>query len=79
MHPLEIQAYIKDNINAWIKDLPEPAKSVEEARLQGIEDETWWDDYRGAGQGGGGLPWSGYSGGGGGGGSSLPWSGYANR
>ncbi len=41
--------YIKVNLNRWINDLPENAKQIELMRLEGIEDETWWDDYRGAG------------------------------
>ncbi|KKK83946.1 hypothetical protein LCGC14_2788300 [marine sediment metagenome] len=31
----------------WILELPEPARQVELDRASGIEDETWWDDYRG--------------------------------
>jgi len=44
----KIQDYVRANLNRWINDLPENAKQVELMRLQGIEDETWWDDYRGA-------------------------------
>jgi len=47
-YPRPIQEYVKANLNRWINDLPENAKQVELMRLQGIEDETWWDDYRGA-------------------------------
>ena len=32
----------------WIDNLPEPARTVERQRAKAIEDETWWDDYRGA-------------------------------
>ena len=42
-----IQKYIMENKDAWIQDLPEPARSLELERLAGIEDETWWDNYRG--------------------------------
>jgi len=31
----------------WIDKLPEPARTVERQRAIAIEDETWWDDYRG--------------------------------
>jgi hypothetical protein len=43
----EIQQYIQEHKNDWIKDLPEAAQQVEMERLNGIEDETWWDNYRG--------------------------------
>jgi hypothetical protein len=71
----EIQGYIKDNINAWIKDLPQPARSVEESRIRGIEDETWWDDYRGTPApqypwSEGTTPWAGTT-------KTYPWSGAA--
>jgi len=77
-YPAHIQKYILDNRNSWILDLPQPARSVEELRLKGIEDETWWDDYRGETTGGKTHPWSGYSGGGGTIGGTLPWSGYSS-
>ena len=32
----------------WIDKLPEPARTIERERARAIEDETWWDDYRGA-------------------------------
>ncbi len=41
------QDYIKENLSRWINALPENAKKIELMRLHGIEDETWWDDYRG--------------------------------
>lgn len=44
--PPKIREYVKANLNRWINDLPENAKKIELMRLQGIEDETWWDDYR---------------------------------
>ncbi len=31
----------------WILDLPEPARTLEQERLKGIEDGTWWNNYRG--------------------------------
>ena len=31
----------------WIDNLPEPARSLERRRAVEIEDETWWDEYRG--------------------------------
>lgn len=43
----EIRQYILDHKDDWIKDLPEPAKTIELQRLKGIEDESWWDDYQG--------------------------------
>ncbi len=45
----KIQQYIRDNQNGWIKELPQPARFIEEMRLKGIEDETWWNNYRGTG------------------------------
>jgi len=61
-YPKKIQGYIEDNLSRWINDLPENAKQIELMRLQGIEDETWWDDYRGATTTPGSM-WSGYLGG----------------
>jgi len=46
-YPSEIQSYITANLNSWINDLPPAAKQVEEERTAGIEDESWWKDYRG--------------------------------
>ncbi len=48
--PAKIQKYIRDSKDSWIKDLPQPARSIEESRASGIEDGTWWDDYRGTTQ-----------------------------
>jgi len=31
----------------WIDNLPEPARTIERERANAIEDESWWDDYRG--------------------------------
>ena len=42
----EIQTYILRNKDKWIYDLPEAAKKVEQMRLSGLEDGTWWDNYR---------------------------------
>lgn len=42
-----IRDYVRAMVNRWINDLPPNARNVELMRLQGIEDETWWDDYRG--------------------------------
>ncbi len=42
-----IRDYVRTMVNRWINDLPENARNVELMRLQGIEDETWWDNYRG--------------------------------
>ena len=44
----EIQEYIKSNLNSWINDLPPVAKQVEMERAEGIEDESWWDNYSGS-------------------------------
>uniref|UniRef100_A0A6M3J434 Putative structural protein n=1 Tax=viral metagenome TaxID=1070528 RepID=A0A6M3J434_9ZZZZ len=44
----DTQDYILEHKDDWILDLPEPAKSIELERVKGIEDETWWDNYRGA-------------------------------
>jgi len=46
-YPSDVQAYIITNLNNWINDLPPAAKQVEEERATGIEDESWWDNYRG--------------------------------
>ena len=62
-----IRGYVKTNLHRWINDLPGNAKEIELMRLQGIEDETWWDDYRGATSSGG---WQQYGGGATSGGSS---------
>ena len=51
----------------WIDKLPEPARTVERQRAAAIEDETWWDDYRGETTDGG---WQQYGGGSTSGGSS---------
>lgn len=45
--PVKYREYIRINKDRWIQNLPEAAKEVELMRLQGIEDETWWDNYRG--------------------------------
>ena len=45
-HPQGIQDYIMEMRDAWIQDLPEPARTVELDRLKAIEDGTWWDNYR---------------------------------
>ena len=45
-YSLVIQDYIRANMNRWINKLPPAAKQVEQERAQGIEDETWWDNYR---------------------------------
>jgi len=45
-YPKSVRDYVKRNLNKWINKLPENAKQVELMRLKGIEDETWWDDYR---------------------------------
>ena len=45
-YPPDIEAYIIANLNNWINDLPQAAKQVELQRAAGIEDESWWDDYR---------------------------------
>ena len=39
--------YVRANLSRWINYLPPNARNVELMRLQGLEDETWWDDYRG--------------------------------
>jgi len=41
-----IRNYILEHKDDWIKDLPPAAREVEEMRADGIEDETWWDNYR---------------------------------
>lgn len=46
-YPQNIQSYIKQNKDDWIKDLPPASRKVEEMRAKGLEDETWWDNYRG--------------------------------
>lgn len=46
-HPMHIQRYVMEMRDAWIERLPEPARRVELERLKGIEDGTWWDNYRG--------------------------------
>ncbi len=43
----KIQEYIKTNLDNWINDLPPVAKQVELERAKGIENESWWDNYRG--------------------------------
>jgi len=42
----EIKDYIFSHKDDWIEDLPKDARRVEKMRLMGIEDESWWDDYR---------------------------------
>ena len=37
--------YVLDHKDDWMKDLPPNARQIEEWRLRGIEDETWWDGY----------------------------------
>ena len=39
--------YVFDHKDDYIFNYGENAQRVERMRLQGIEDETWWDDYRG--------------------------------
>lgn len=56
-YPKATREYVLANLNRWINDLPENAKRVELMRLQGIEDETWWDDYRGVATKTEGYPW----------------------
>ena len=84
--PKATRDYINANLDSWINDLPENAKRVELMRLRGIEDETWWDDYRGTPEttGGGEYPWSGGTTPQGGttvpsGGGQYPWRGYARK
>ncbi len=38
--------YVLEHKDDWMKDLPPNARQIEEWRLRGIEDETWWDGYR---------------------------------
>jgi len=45
-YPLDIQAYIIANMDNWINDLPPVAKQVEQERASGIDDESWWKNYR---------------------------------
>jgi hypothetical protein len=47
-YPESVKKYVLASKDDWIKDLPENARKVETERLQGIEDESWWDDYRGS-------------------------------
>jgi len=75
-YPANVQKYILDNQDSWILDLPQPARSVEELRIKGITDETWWDNYRGNQTSTGGLPWTGGGSSSGGTSGGLPWSGY---
>ena len=42
-----MREYVKANVNRWIEKLPSNARQVELERLKGIEDESWWDNYRG--------------------------------
>lgn len=44
--PKNIRDYVRTGVNLWINDLPENARQVELMRLQGIEDGTWWNNYR---------------------------------
>ncbi len=41
------QTEYKDHKDDWIDNLAEPARTVERERAKAIENETWWDDYRG--------------------------------
>ena len=41
-----IRSYVKTNRNRWIEALTYYARAVELLRLEGIENETWWDNYR---------------------------------
>jgi len=45
-YPAKTKQYIKDRQDEWIKNLPPAARQIELQRAPGIEDETWWDDYR---------------------------------
>ena len=45
-----IQAYVLANQDSWMRDLPSAAKQVEMERSAGIEDESWWNNYREAGR-----------------------------
>lgn len=47
-YPQSIRDYILEHKDDWIKDLPPAARQIEEMRASGIEDESWWDDYRGS-------------------------------
>jgi len=47
-YPIKTQEYITEKQDDWINKLPPAAKKIEQQRLTGIEDETWWDDYRGS-------------------------------
>ncbi len=42
-----IRGYVIANSNRWIEALPPNAQKVERMRIAGIEDESWWTDYRG--------------------------------
>jgi len=42
----EVEAYILANMDAWIKGLPPAAKQIEMQRAKGMDNETWWEDYR---------------------------------
>ncbi len=42
----ETQQYILQHLNDWILDLPPNAKMIEQIRVRGIEDESWWNSYR---------------------------------
>jgi len=44
--PRATRDYVKRNRNRWIESLPENALAIETYRLEAIENETWWDDYR---------------------------------
>ena len=56
-YPKATREYVLANLNRWINDLPKNAKQIELMRLRGIEDETWWDDYRGIPEETEGFPW----------------------
>ncbi|KKM24090.1 hypothetical protein LCGC14_1608600, partial [marine sediment metagenome] len=42
----EEQQYIIEHKDDWILDLPANAKAIEQQRLTGIADGTWWENYR---------------------------------
>ncbi len=45
--PSRIREYVLANRNRWIESLPLAARQVELERIEGIENETWWDNYSG--------------------------------
>ena len=44
--PTEMSQYVLDNKDRWMNDLPPAAKGIEMMRSEGIDNESWWDDYR---------------------------------